>query len=123
MHSLRKLLPLCWYVWVLYRFYYLGKGVENKGRAEGSIAVKGLKPDFTADLIVLEGYFSVENDDLQLGLPNRSSKEELEAFLVDLGIPTSEITFQATYSALDRSLYNDTGKSLSVSLLSDISGF
>ena len=38
-------------------------------------------------------------------------KDELEAFLVDLGIPASEITFQAaTYSALERSLYNDTGK-------------
>ena len=93
--------------------YFLGKGVENKGRPEGSIAVKGLgSQDFTADLIVLEGHFSVENDDLQLGFAESSrQKDELEAFLVDLGVPASEITFQAaTYSELDRSLYNDTGK-------------
>ena len=82
-------------VGIVWGSYYLGKGVENKGRAEGSIAVKGLgSQDFTADLIVLEGYFSVENDDLQLGFAESSrQKDELEAFLVDLGIPTSEITF------------------------------
>ena len=104
-------LLLC--VGIVWGSYYLGKGVENKGRAEGSIAVKGLgSQDFTADLIALEGYFSVENDDLQLGFAESSrQKDELEAFLVDLGIPASEITFQAaTYSALERSLYNDTGK-------------
>ncbi len=104
-------LLLC--VGIVWGSYYLGKGVENKGRAEGSIAVKGLgSQDFTADLIVLEGYFSVENDDLQLGFAESSrQKDELESFLIELGIPVSEITFQAaTYSELDRSVYNDTGK-------------
>ena len=67
-------LLLC--VGIVWGSYYLGKGVENKGRPEGSIAVKGLgSQDFTADLIVLEGYFSVENDDLQLGLPNQVDKK------------------------------------------------
>lgn len=104
-------LLLC--VGIVWGSYYLGKGVENKGRPEGSIAVKGLgSQDFTADLIVLEGYFSVENDDLQLGFAESSrQKDELESFLIELGIPASEITFQAaTYSELDRSIYNDTGK-------------
>mgnify|MGYP001325251873 FL=1 len=43
--------------------YFLGKGVENKGRAKGSIVVKGSgNQEFTSDLIVLEGYYPVEND-------------------------------------------------------------
>ena len=98
---------------IIWGAYYLGKGVENKGRPEGSIAVKGSgSQDFTADLIVLEGYFSVENDDLQLGFAESSrQKDELEAFLVDLGVPASAITFQAaTYAELQRDVYNDTGK-------------
>ena len=84
-------------------FLLFRKGCRNKGRPEGSIAVKGLgSQDFTADLIVLEGYFSVENDDLQLGFAESSrQKDELESFLIELGIPASEITFQAaTYSEL-----------------------
>lgn len=92
----------------------VGTGLENKGRSKGSIVVKGsVKEQFTSDLIVLEGYYPVENDtSLELAFKESSrQKELLKEFLIGLGINRSEIVFPAAdYSELERQLYNDTGK-------------
>ena len=94
--------------------YFLGKGVENKGRAKGSIVVKGSgNQEFTSDLIVLEGYYPVENDtSLKIAFAKSSrQKEDLKKYLIGLGINESEIVFPAAdYQELERTLYNDTGK-------------
>ena len=93
--------------------YFLGKGVENKGRSKGSIVVKGSgNQEFTSDLIVLEGYYPVEDTVLQVAFAESSrQKEDLKKYLILLGIDSSDIVFPAAdYQELERTIYNDTGK-------------
>ncbi|MFC1730066.1 SIMPL domain-containing protein [candidate division KSB1 bacterium] len=75
----------------------LGNAYIKRTKVEGTISVTGLgKKDFTSDLIVWEGYFSKEKQDLKLASADlNKDKKLIEAYLTQNGITKKEIVFSA----------------------------
>jgi len=75
----------------------LGNAYIKRNKAEGEISVTGLgKKDFTSDLIVWEGYFSKEKQDLKIASAElNKDKKIIEDYLTKNGINKKNIVFSA----------------------------
>lgn len=90
----------------------LGNAYVNRNATKGSISVTGLgTTDFTSDLIVWEGSFSKENQNLQKAYEDLAAdKVVIENYLVEKGIPSEALVFSAINSHENtRGIYNANG--------------
>jgi len=76
---------------------FLGKAYVNRTKVDGKIQVTGLgKADFTSDLIVWEGSFSVENIELKDAYTSlKKDKEIIKTYLQEKGVDAKNIVFTA----------------------------
>ena len=93
--------------------YLLGDAIINRNKTEGIVSVTGLgKADFTSDLIVWEGSFSRESNDLQKAYGNlENDKKIITQYLLNKGILKTELVFKAVSSRKKtRTKYSSEGK-------------
>lgn len=91
----------------------LGNAYIERSERKGTVSVTGLgTTDFTSDLIVWEGSFSKENQNLQAAYEGLASdKEIIESYLMDKGITSENLVFSAINShENNRSIYNNEGR-------------
>lgn len=90
----------------------LGNAYVNRNVTKGSVSVTGLgTTDFTSDLIVWDGSFSKENQNLQTAYEELAAdRKVIENYLIEKGIPAENMVFSAINSRENnRSLYNASG--------------
>lgn len=90
----------------------LGNAYIERSHRTGSINVTGSgSRDFTSDLIVWEGSFSKENQNLKVAYDElANAKSIVTEYLVGKGIPAEKIVFTAINSHENRkSIYNSNG--------------
>lgn len=77
--------------------FILGNAVINRNRPQGTINVTGLgESNFTSDLIVWEGNFSRESQDLKTAYADlESDKKAVTTYLKSKGIPEDQLIFNA----------------------------
>lgn len=93
--------------------YLLGNAIINRNNTQGNISVTGLgNTDFTSDLIVWEGSFSRENQDLKQAYKDlEADKAIITEYLISKGLTKEEIVFKAVNSRNNtRSKYSSEGK-------------
>lgn len=80
--------------------YLLGNAVKNRNNKTGTIAVTGLgNADFSSDLIVWEGTFSKESNNLKQAYNDLAKdKEIIKNYLIKKGINKTELVFNAVKS-------------------------
>ncbi len=91
---------------------FLGKAYVNRAKVDGEIQVTGLgKADFTSDLIVWEGSFSVTNMELREAYASlKKDKEIIKKYLHEKGVNEKEIVFKAVdINKMTRTKYSDKG--------------
>jgi len=76
---------------------FLGKAYTDRNKVDGQIEVTGLgKTDFSSDLIVWEGSFGSENNNLkQAYLSLEEKKSTINAYLTNKGIQPEELIYSA----------------------------
>lgn len=90
----------------------LGNAYIQRSEKKGSVSVTGHgTTDFTSDLIVWEGNFSKENQDLQQAYDGLARDREIvETYLIDKGIEPESLVFTAISNReKNRSIYNNEG--------------
>jgi len=90
----------------------LGNAFMHRNRAENQISVTGLgEKNFQSDLIVWEGSFSRENDNLKIASADlNSDKSLIENYLIKNGVEKASIVFSAiNISELSRQKYSQSG--------------
>jgi uncharacterized protein len=77
--------------------YVLGHAVINRNRPQGTIHVTGLgEQNFTSDLVVWEGNFSRESQDLKAAYVSlESDRTAVTNYLKSKGIPSEQLVFNA----------------------------
>ncbi|MEM1003617.1 MAG: SIMPL domain-containing protein [Bacteroidota bacterium] len=93
--------------------FALGNGISKRYTSKKTISVTGLgSENFTSDLIVWEGSFSVENLNLKQayqGLEN--SKTIIKSYLIQKGVKDNELVFKAvTNNRITKAKYSNDGK-------------
>ncbi|PQB04748.1 SIMPL domain-containing protein [Aureitalea marina] len=92
--------------------YLLGSSYVDRSRPEGNISVTGLgETNFSSDLIVWQGSFSVDNMNMQQAYGQLKDHQALiEQYLISKGVSASEIVFNAvSTNRMTRQKYSSSG--------------
>ena len=92
---------------------FLGKAYTDRAKVAGEIQVTGLgKTDFPSDLIVWEGSFNAEDEDLKQAYLNlEKNKATINDYLTKMGIKTEELVYSAVKTnQKTKQLYNTNGE-------------
>jgi uncharacterized protein len=90
----------------------LGNANINRNKTSGTVDVTGLgQKNFTADLVVWEGNFSRENQDIKVAYSDlEQDRNAVMTYLTGKGIPKEQIIFQAVSTTpLYRQNYSSSG--------------
>ncbi|MDR2868422.1 MAG: SIMPL domain-containing protein [Bacteroidales bacterium] len=89
----------------------LGNAYKGRSKPERRIVVQGMaEKNFSADLIVWNGYFSKQNMDMKVAFKQLKSDEELvRKYLIDQGISEKEIVFSSVDISKEYNSYYSDG--------------
>jgi len=93
--------------------FALGNGISKRYQNKKTISVTGLgSENFTSDLIVWEGSYSVESTDLKEAYKDLDrSKSIIKNYLIDKGVKENELVFKAvTNNRITEAKYSSEGK-------------
>jgi hypothetical protein len=93
--------------------FALGNGISKRYQDKKTISVTGLgNENFTSDLIVWEGSFSVEDMNLQQAYKDlEQSKSRIRSYLLEKGVKAEELVFKAvTNNRVTKAKYSTTGQ-------------
>jgi len=95
--------------------FILGHAVINRNRPQGTIIVTGLgESNFTSDLVVWEGNFNRESNDLKTAYASlEKDRNAVTAYLKSKGIPEAQLIFNAVNTnPLYQQNYSNDGRFL-----------
>ena len=107
--------PILFAIAIIIASFVLGNAVINRNRPQGTIIVTGLgESNFTSDLVVWEGNFNRESNDLKTAYASlEKDRNAVTTYLKSKGIPEAQLIFNAVNTnPLYQQNYSNDGRFL-----------